>query len=111
MESLEVRVFAEWAVELPLWAVKLPEGIGTKPPVLSEELTRLLRAGNQRWEELADDPDHEDDKSWSSWGLELEWNREGYDLARRLRAELPVDTRLVYYDYITDEDVLVSRDS
>jgi len=98
-----VRIFAEWSTDSPLWMGGDDQAVIS----LTAGLTADLATWNRRWEELAADLDHEDDDSWKTWPAALEWNAEGYRLARLVRAQLPAETRLVYYDYITGRDVII----
>lgn len=99
-------MFAEWAADSPLWT----DGNRDLLAGVSETLTARLTAWNRRWEELASDRDHDDDASWSSWPPALEWNAEGYRLARMVREQLPDTAQLIYYDCVTDLDVVIEHD-
>jgi hypothetical protein len=100
-----VRIFAEYATDHPLWNGRGEQAV--VPGLPSRDLARQFAEWNRRWDQLASDPDHEDDESWNSWQPALDWNAEGYRLARLLRLELPREVELIYYDYVTGEDVVI----
>jgi hypothetical protein len=105
MATWGVRIFAEYEVEVPLW----PSGNSPSPLPISPELRRDLAAWNVAWMELDDHPTYDDSNDdWSEWEPGRAWNREGYELVRRLRAELGADVEIEYFDYVTDENVTIA---
>ena len=112
--SYGLRISAEYEPGeplLPLWSYPIEADPPTQsqlpiPPTLRSE----LEAWNARWNDLAND-DHGDDTvehDWSEWPEALTWNADGYELARRLRIELGNAVEIVYFDYVAEEDVIIS---
>lgn len=91
-----VRIFAEWLTS-PLW---------TAGGVSLDEITAELRTEFDRWNDewmlLADEVEDDD---WDTDSRVIAWNGNGYELARRLRAELGPSVEIEYFDYVSGENV------
>jgi hypothetical protein len=76
---------------------------------ISAELFTDFKAWNEEWERLADD-DELDDAAWRALPEVIEWNRRGYELAARLRAEVGDNVPIQYFDYVAGEWLNVGKE-